>query len=335
MTTILSNNLFIALQNAGFPKPYILKMLPDWWTEDLMNDPTVRIELDLSLSRMFGLNLRDLLNETPTVTFDVEGSMKYKRSRRLDGNDLTGATALLQSIAKMVNASMPHPYCPLPQDPLQVRQEILSAGAKFISLMSVVDYLWSKGIPTIHVSELPEGLKKMDGLALRIGDRPIVILSKQSPFRAWNLFIAAHELAHCSLGHIEIDEVLVDFSIGQDCYLLADDDPEELAADQFAIALLNGEDAIQYVSEREVNSNELVDAALRRQRTHHVDAGHVILNYGYRNNAWKVSQAALKKIDHSDARVDINEYLFSRLKLKMLPASSAEFLFKVTGSLNR
>lgn len=337
MTAISSNdNLFIALKKAGFPKAYILKMLPDWWTEELLNDASARVELDLTLSRILGINLTGLLGKAaPKVNFEVTGHTKYKRAKRIGEGDLVGATALIQSIARMVSAAVPHAYNQLPQDPLYVRKEILSGPAKYISLMAVVNYLWDMGIPTVHVSEMPEGLKKMDGLSLRIGDRPVVILSKQSPFRAWQVFIIAHELAHCAMGHIEADEVLVDYSIGEDSYLLADDDPEEKAADRFAIALLNGESDIHYVSDREINSAELADAALRRQHTHQVDAGHVILNYGYRNNAWGVAQAALKRIDHYDARAEVNDYLFSHLDLKKLPFSSVEFLFKVTGGLEK
>ena len=185
----------------------------------------------------------------------------------------------------------------------------------------------------MHVSEMPEGLKKMDGLCLRIGDRPVIILSKKSSFQAWHLFITAHELAHCALDHIERDEILVDYSVGEDSYLMADGDPEEVASDRFAIALLNGDHNIQYTSVEKANSAELADAAIKRQQSHQVDAGHVILNYGYRNNAWKVAQSALRRIDKGDAPKTINDYLFHHLKLNMLPHSSVEFLFKVADIL--
>ena len=131
-TTASAENLFLALQKAGISKAYVLKMLPDWWTDELLKDPKALVELDLNLSRMFGLKLSSLLQEKPCASFDVAGHAKYKRSKRVGEKELEGATAMVHSIAKMVAAAVPRPFSPLPNDPLTIRQEILEGPAKHV-----------------------------------------------------------------------------------------------------------------------------------------------------------------------------------------------------------
>jgi len=325
------DQLFQALQGAGISRSHIRKMLPDWWTDELLDDQAARLELDINLSRMFGLKLSNLLQDRPTITFDLPGGAKYKRSKKIGAGELSKATSIIHSISKMVVACMETPVIPLPSDPLEVRRETLTMHPKRVSLMAMVDYLWSHGIPTIHVLEMPDGLKKMDGLVLRIGNRPVVILCKRSTYEAWHLFIVAHELAHCALGHVEGDEVLVDCTLGEDSYLLGEADPEEVAADNFSIAILNGEPGVSYTSNYLPNANQLANSAIVYQRWHQVDAGHIILNYGHYNNAWAIAQAALRHIDQGDAPRRINQFLFDHLNLALLPESSADYLLKVTG----
>jgi hypothetical protein len=328
-----SDNVLLALQKAGISRDYVRKMLPEWWTEELLSDPSVETELELHLSRMFGLKISDLALDRPRLSFDLKGRTRYKRAKSVKPDELEPATAMIHSLAKAIAAAVKMPFKPLPTDPLEVRRVILEGPAKYVSLRAVLNFLWSHGIPVVHVREMPEGMKKMDGMCLRVGERPVILISKQTTLHAWNLFIVAHELAHCALNHIGNDEILVDHSLSEDSYILADSDMEEISSDRFAIALLNGAYDVQYTSTIQPNPNELIDAALRRQAESKVDAGHVILNYGYRNNAWAVAIAALKKLDLTDARSAINDLLFKHLDLKALPASSVEYLMKVTGVL--
>ena len=326
--------LYGALQKAGYSKAYVHRMLPDWWSDDLLKDASARIELDLMLSRMFGLRLSDLLKVIPEVSFDVPAGAKYKRSQRLDTHDLEGATSLVHSIAKMVATAVPVPFAPIADDPMAIRDEILSRLANRVSLMSVVGFLWECGIPTIHLSEMPAGLKKMDGLCLKIEERPVVILCKQTAYQAWLLFIIAHELAHIALGHVEPNEILVDYAVGEGSYLMADEDPEEMAADEFALGLLNGEPGVHYTSVQLANSAQLAAAALKHQEQHRVDAGHVILNFGHYNDAWPIAQAALKRLDKGNAPEVVNAFLFHNLSMNSLPRASMEYLLKVTGMVS-
>lgn len=323
--------LYGALKRAGYSKAYVHRMLPEWWDDGLLNDSSARVELDLMLARMFGFKLDGLLKEVPEVSFVIPEGAKYKRSRKIDTQELGGATSLVHSIAKMVSTAVPVPITPLPENPFEIRSDILARQANRVSLMWLVGYLWERGIPTIHLKELPAGLKKMDGMCLKVDERPVIILCKQSSFQAWNLFIVAHELGHIAMNHIATNEVLVDYTVGENSYLMADEDPEEKSADNFALGLLNGEYDVRYTSTALANAAQLADAAMTYQGANQVDAGHVILNYGHYNRAWPIAQAALKLIDQGDAPGLINEFLFDHLDLHRLPKTSVEFLLKVSG----
>jgi len=323
--------IYGALKKAGYTQAYVHRMLPDWWDDELLENASAKVELDLMLSRMFGLNLLSLLKEVPEIAFEIPENTKYKRSKKLDPQDLAGATSLVQSVAKMVSKAVPHPFKGFSKTPKEIRNEILHNYANRVSLMGLISFLWEMGIPTIHLSDLPDGLKKMDGMCLKVNGRPIIILCKTSSFQAWHLFIVAHELAHVALGHIETDEILVDYVVGEESYLLSDEDPEEIAADNFALELLNGDAGIHYTSQRPANHAQLIDAAIRYQRENQVDAGHVILNYGHYNSAWPIAQAALKKIDLGHAPSTINQFLFDHLDFASLPRTSIEFLLKAAG----
>jgi len=327
----MNDPLFRALGRSGISRDYVRKMLPDWWTDELLDAPSARVELEINLSRMFGLNLSNLLADRPTVTFDLPDGTKFKRSHRIAEGDLAQATAIVNSTARMITACVGRKPVPIPADPLRIRAEILAGGAHWVSLMSVVQYLWLHGVPTIHLSELPAGLKKMDGMVLRVDDRPVVVLCKRTTQAAWLLFILAHELAHVALGHVGAGEVLVDCVIGEESYLLGEGDPEETAADSHAIALLNGDYGTRYTTNLPPRPAPLAKAALDYQSEHGVDAGHILLNYGFHKSAWPVAQAALRLIPQQGAPQRVNEFFFQNADFRGLPEPSVEYLLKISG----
>lgn len=323
--------LFRALGRSGISRDYVRNMLPDWWTDELLDSPSARVELEINLSRMFGLSLSNLLADKPTVTFDLPDGTKFKRSHRIAVGELAQATSIVNSTAKMVAACVSQKPVAIPDDPLRIRAEILEGGAKWVSLMAVIKYLWLHGVPTIYLSELPPGMKKMDGMVLQVDGRPVVVLCKRTTQAAWLLFILAHELAHVALGHVGAGEVLVDCVIGEESYLFGEGDPEETAADSHAIALLNGNYGTRYTTNLPPKPAPLAKAALDYQKEHGVDAGHILLNYGFHKSAWPVAQAALRLFPQQDAPLRVNEFFFQSADFRGLPESSVDYLLKISG----
>ncbi len=64
------------------------------------------------------------------------------------------------------------------------------------------------------------------------------MLARDSEFPSYLAFYLAHELGHVSLGHLSANPVVVDF--GDHNLLSPGEDAEEIAADRFALEVLDG-----------------------------------------------------------------------------------------------
>ncbi|MEC4884150.1 MAG: ImmA/IrrE family metallo-endopeptidase [Scytonema sp. PMC 1070.18] len=194
---------------------------------------------------------------------------------------------------------------------------------------------WSHGVPVVYLAEFGKGVAKMDGMVVYTSSRPVIILSKVSPLWAWQLFILAHEVAHVALGHIAPDEILVDEKLSEDSYALKDNDSDELAADEFALELLNGRPNATYTSsDNQINSQELAHSAFQFGKTHRIDPGHIVLNFANHSGKWKVGYAAAKVLqgENLPAPTIINEAMWGGIDSEVLPPDTIEFLSRVTGS---
>lgn len=208
-----------------------------------------------------------------------------------------------------------------------MRREILGQGHSWVSLSNLIDYCWSLGIPVVHLSP-PEG-KRPDGLAVKMRGRSVVVLCKQEQFTAWLLFVLAHELGHIVLGHIPDDGVLLDENVKTNLV-----DAEEEAANKFAIGLLTGDEERRYFTPgRWPNAVQLAKDARDIGRLHHVDPGHVVLNYAYTmgNGFWGVANAALAILEpRRDALGMVRRKLAEHLDWSNLPEDSSKFLMRVS-----
>jgi len=228
-------DLYRRLRAVGLTKPYVRNMiLPDWWEDQVAENPAGYAEGLTLLSRHLGLDIATLRDPARPVAFRNFGVCKFKKSQNATEDDLALARAMATRAAQLVNAAVTEPALPPPPSAAQIRREILGQGESWISLNNLTDYCWSLGIPVIHLSSFPDA-KRPDGLSVRVGGRPVIVLCKKDTYTAWMLFILAHELGHIALGHIEEDGVLVDESMKHNVQ-----DQEEAAANAFAIELLTG-----------------------------------------------------------------------------------------------
>ncbi|WP_272819481.1 ImmA/IrrE family metallo-endopeptidase [Scytonema hofmannii] len=194
---------------------------------------------------------------------------------------------------------------------------------------------WSHGVPVVYLAELGKGVAKMDGMVVYTNSRPVIILSKVSSLWAWQLFILAHEVAHVALGHVAPDEILVDEKLSEDSYASKDIDLDERAADMFALELLNGKPNATYTSsDNQVNFRELAESAFQFGKAHHIDPGHIVLNFANQSGNWKVGYAAAKVLqgENPPAPMVINSAMWGGIDSEVLPPDTVEFLSRVTDS---
>jgi hypothetical protein len=326
------DNLITRLQRAGYDKRHIRSALPSWWTPEAEKEPGALIELKASLARRLGLELSSLLNDQAELRIAVPRNTKYKLRREADSELLKPATGSLAAVAAVVCGATNH--LPAPQDfndAISARLEILDSGAHWLSFKALVLWSWRKGIPVIPVVDLP-GKRSLDAATNFSGSRPVVILTKNHPVSAWQLFFLSHELGHIASGHVRPHETLIDEDLGQDWPASSERDSEERLADRWARLLLAGADKIRFEITGHLSPNGLARAAQEQARISHTDAGHLILRFAFETKNWPLANAALRVLEPEARALDFaREVARDSLDLDALADDAREFLEQAAG----
>lgn len=209
-----------------------------------------------------------------------------------------------------------------PLAPEQVRRRILATQAR-VDLFGLVRFCWDQGIIVLHLAETPEGGKKLDGLAMFCGERPVVVLASGRKGPPWLAFHLAHELGHLFRDHVRPgDPPLVDGDIAQ-----VDDDQQEREADEFACQVLTGSSTLPLKTDDDIDADDLAERSKRYGEDRGIDPGTVILCYARSNDRWAVAQLALKHLGLNEgAHRIIAAEVHRHLKDVDIPEATERFL---------
>ncbi len=326
------DRLLERLRTAGFDKRHVRAAFPSWWSPEAAHEPGALLELKMALSRRLGVELRSLLDDDADLRVTVPKGTKYKLRIGTDVGLLEPATASLSAIAQVVSVATSHlPVVPNLQDPASARRDILQSGAHWLSFKALIIWCWRSGIPVIPALDLP-GRQKMDAAVIFPSDRPVVLLTKNQPVSAWQLFILSHELGHLGRGHVKPDGTLIDDDLGQDWGASNVRDQEELAADEWARVLLAGEDPIQFEFSGHWSPNGLARAAQEQAKALQTDAGHLVLRIAFETKNWALANAALKVLEPQPRAIEFaQEVAREFLNFDALADDSREFLENTVG----
>lgn len=250
----------------------LAKLLPDWWDDSLNQSPSISQQVILGLAKFANLDLNAVLNPATPLRFN-DSVRRYKHAANKSVAELQAATAVVDGMAKIAATVVKNEYNELPAAS-DIRQLILSSGKSWVDYQALLEYSWSMGIPVLYMPEIP-ARKKMDAVAIKVSERPVIALTKKQKHASALLFSLAHELGHIACGHLERNSLLIDEKINEDDV----DNPQEVEANAFAIELLNGRPDAAFYSRFRVTADVLADGALRIARQNQVDPGHVALNY--------------------------------------------------------
>jgi hypothetical protein len=169
----------------------------------------------------------------------------------------------------------------------------------------------------------------MQALTVRIGDRHVVLIGRESMFPAQIAFVLAHEVGHILLGHLFGASALLDV---EDPLKRVSDDEEEVRADKFALELLTGDPSPHIEANlARFTSLELADAALAAAADQDVDPGILALCLAHATGRWRQGYGALRIMPPGPVEVGdrLNEIARNQLELDILPVESRDFLLKV------
>jgi len=241
----------------------------------------------------------------------IFANAQLRHSRRVERDELAAAMLVAQRVAEAAirNLRTESAVHDLPADPLRWRQELLARG-RIPDLETVVADLWHRGIPVLHLEALPA--PKFHGMALVLGNRPVIIVGHGQDGPAWLLFTIAHEAGHIARGHCVPDAPVVDATDETDTSEM------EQQADAYAFAGLSG--GVEPLAFDGIDARALAERADREEGEHRVDAGHLILRWAGQHatsEAFKTADRALKALwrkasggkailrRHFDANVDL------------------------------
>lgn len=263
-------------------------------------------------------------------------NISYKRNALVNPQDFQASTLIASSISNAIISSIKVPYQGLPNNVWELNEEIRAIGKGSVDFDALLNYCWRKGVPVISLSNLPFGLKKMDGAALKVGDRPVIILAKKNNSKSWLSFILAHELGHIALGHLENNSSIVDIALQQESTFDSDNtcDSMELEADKFALNILGGPLA-QETQERWGDFDSAITLATNARAAANLlgcSAGHLILRYAFRTKRWPEAASALKFLrEDFDAQKEIVKSMASGIAFDDLSNDVQDLIFRITG----
>ncbi|OUD13987.1 ImmA/IrrE family metallo-endopeptidase [Thioflexithrix psekupsensis] len=325
--------LYNRLDSIGFKKSYLKQVLPSWWEDEIADLPTGLLQLKFHFARHLGLDLESLLDDNKQIIFSLVSpnphNFKLKKGKNGDRSHIVAITTQAARIARLATVVNDVPNSSF-TDALSIRQEILRDNS-VVSFPALLDFCWKIGIPVLLISQFPQKAKKdIEGMAINIEEKPVIVLVKEHKKYAWALFILAHELGHIFKGHLAADKMIIDDkSIGKET-----SSEQENEANEFALALLTGSKNTQFTTEnnRWLDGEKLANAAREYGNQHRIDAGHIALNYANGIGKFPIANAALNILEPNvDAPALVREKMQLNLDLTQIPEDSADFLLKISG----
>ncbi len=328
------HSAFRRLSEAGFPEKFVREVaLPEWWDDEAADTPNGLVHGLMLISRHLGVDLASFEDETTPIRLNLSAPCKLKKRLDAGEDDMDVVRAMAVRVAQLASAAGESESLERPTSAAEARRYLLNDGRPWVSFLALLDYCWSIGVPVIHLSRLPRGIRRPDGMAVLVRGLPVILLCCQRKSPAWLLFILAHELGHFCLGHVIEDGLLIDERVAQDD---SEDDVEEQETNAFALELLTGRPRWGCLAEgRWPNASALASEAQTIGRRDRIDPAQIVLQYGHLlgRDFFPVANAALEILEkNQDAIVMLRECMAARLDWSALPEDSSTFLMRITQS---
>jgi Zn-dependent peptidase ImmA (M78 family) len=301
-------------------------LLPSWWSDEIANSKAGFLQTVSLLAKNLDVDLSTLLSNQDKLLLKNRYNIKFKKNKSYDS--LT-TDFVPQSIAarlySIVLKSVKVEYTLNIHNSFELRKDFFSKYA-ILNLNNLLDFLWSKGLPIIFVSEYPRNVKRLDGMAIKFDKRPIIVISNRRKHEAWLTFILAHELGHILLNHLDESSNIV-----YDSDMETSDSKEEKEANKFAIGfLIEDENNIPDLSE--INSSfQLANKIRAISKELKTEPGLLALMYAYRFGNFPLASQALNILyPEANATAIVLKHLQKNLLLENLSEEDLEYFEGLT-----
>lgn len=219
------------LRAVGFSNAFIrTALLPSWWDASCDRDPTLLFEVEFRVARFLNIPVEAV--RSGEAAFATSGSARLRHTANLNAAKLQptvhAAIEVGGAVLRSLRTDLQVPE--LPSDPVRWREDMLKRTK--LELEPIVEELWDRGIPVIHLS-FPKMLK-FQGIATIINGRPLAALGTDIDVPARQAFFLLHEIGHLANGDCNEGVTIVDEEETGGKF-----DEKERLADQFAIRFLH------------------------------------------------------------------------------------------------
>lgn len=325
--------LFRSFKGLGLSATQVRRLMPEWWEDEAAREEGGLLELQMLLARRLNVSLASLQAAVPLPVFR-ETTQRFKTVHPDGSSQLAVAASIGHGLAQMLANAVEHRP---PVDSISaasLRQDLLATNSA-VSLDSLCGWMWSHGLPVVHVTGWPDGLRRPDAMCVRVGQRPVTMVVRKEQAPARLAYLVAHELGHVMSGHLQAanNAVLVDEALPVDDQRTFSDD-DEIEADAFAMTVLGGDlllSTCRSLLGPRYSELTLAVAALRACRDKPLDAGQVILGWGRLSEDWQLTNMALKYLmTTQSAPVVINDVAKAHIDASALSADGRDHLARLT-----
>lgn len=312
--------LYRRLGEAGVERSYVQDViLPHWWDDSLALGPTAFDQALGYVARSLGYNPSDLRQDaslTPPAP-----TVKYKLRQGVSDGDVATSASLALRAAVLASRAATKEAKMLPTTGIEVREAILGAGKKHVTLEDLLDFGWSLGIVILHVARFPK--KKMDGLAAVVDGRPVIVVSRRDTSKARLLFVLAHEIGHLIKRHVT-DGARIDDEVDTE-----GGDQIEEEANGVAFEILTGSAKPRFrLTAGRIYPSTIVEYATALGEQHKVHPATIALHWAWNRQAnWGVTTSALRKLEGShDVSEEFHKREHANLDFDRLTEDDGDFL---------
>jgi hypothetical protein len=325
--------LLASLKPLGVSAAQARQLLPEWWDDEAATTEGGLLELKMLLARRLGVSFTSLLSFPSQLELGLAPT-RFKTVHPEGSTQLRVAAGIGQSLARIVAAASPPWEQSRKRAAAAVREQVLT-NSRAVDLQTLCQWCWSTGLPVVHLRAWPKGLRRPDAMCALIDGRAVILVVRAEKAPARLAYLVAHELGHIALGHLQENKgtVLVDEALAVDKQASVSD-PDERAADDYAIELLGGNQlrsAAAALAKSPDSPLELVAAAMDIAQRAKLDAGQVLLTWGRNSGEWAQVNAALRYLMDSDAAPEvINALAMRSLRMELLGSDDVEHLSRLT-----
>jgi hypothetical protein len=335
LNTLSAKDLYKTVSALGLTRAQVRSLLPAWWEPEIEQSPDGAGELAMHLSRRLSLDFKALTQGTLTAKGAVT-QVAFKHRADSNPDSLAASSFIASSLSQAVLAAMTATYEPFPSNVAELRGLALNSTKEIFGFDALLDLCWDRGIPVVPLPNLPVGIKKMDGAALMVGDRPAIVIARKKSSRAWLSFILAHEIGHIALRHLKPSSSIIDVSLQETSTYAVESsaDRQEAEADAFALNMMGGSEVGAEIAQWTASSTPVEIAVLAREVSAklRIEAGHLVLRHAFRTRRWAESVTALGFLSEDfDPQSALTLQLKRRLDMQRIAPDLQDLVTRITG----